>query len=111
MENPFTIANDTDSNRQKRKRDDEKSTKITNDKADNNLKIKKDESWEKIFCGDNVKHRVKWNSTGTIMCPRWFSRHYFFSDCHHKECHVPDDKVPEGKRKEYKAYLVKIRKE
>ena len=111
VDNPFKVGKDRDSNRQKRKRDEKKSNKLTNDKADDNLKTKKGESWEKIFCVKSCEHRVKWNSAGTLMCPRWFSRQYCFSDCGNKDSHVPNGKVPEEKRKEYEAYLVKIREE
>ena len=84
--------------------------RVINEKADDDLKIKTGENWGKIFCGDKGKHRVKWNNDGVLMCPLWFSRQYCFGDCNNKESRVLDDKVPEGKRKEYKSYLKKIRK-
>ena len=48
--------------------------RVINEKADDELKIKKGENWGKIFCGNKGKHRVKWNNDGLLMCPRWFSR-------------------------------------
>ena len=112
VDNPFTGVKARDSNKQKRKRDEkDKDNKVSNNKADDNLKMKNGESWEKIFCGKNSEHRVKWNSAGTLMYPRWFSRQYYFDNCNNKESHVSDDKVPEEKRKEYEAYLVKIRED
>ena len=32
--------------------------RVSNDKADDDPKIKKGESWGTIFCGDKGKHRV-----------------------------------------------------
>ena len=110
VDNPFTEGKAQQENRNKRKcNSNEKSNKIINDKVDDDLKTKDDESWRMIFCGNNIKHRVTW-SPGVLMCPRWFPKQYCFGDCAHKASHVPDNKVPEGKRKTYKSYLEKIRK-
>ena len=100
MYNTFTGGKLQENNRQKRIRENNEDVRVINEKADDDLKIK-------IFCSDKGKHRLKWNNDGVLMCPRWFSRHYCFENCNHKEIHVSDVKVLEGKRKEYKSYLEK----
>ena len=110
VDNPFTGGKVQDRNGQKRKHEKNEDVRVINEKADDDLKIKKGENWRNIFCGDKGKNRVKWNNDGLIMCPLWFLRQYCFDNCYHKESHMSDDKVPEGKRKEYKSYFGKIRK-
>ena len=110
MDNPFIVGKVQNNNGQKIKRENNEDVRVINEKADDDLKIKKGENWGKIFCGNKVIHRLKWNNDGVLMFPRWFSRQYCLDNCNHKESHVLDDKVPEGKRKEYKSYLEKIRK-
>ena len=110
MDNPFIVGKVQNNNGQKIKRENNEDVRVINEKADDDLKIKKGENWGKIFCSNKGKHRVKWNNDGVLMCSRWLSRQYCFENCNHKESHVSDDKVPEVKRKEYKFNLKKIRK-
>ena len=57
------------------------------------------------------KHRVVWgkNTKGEeiLMCPRWHSRGYCFTDCHNSDSHVKSEEVPEDKNTAYAAYLVR----
>ena len=73
--------------------------RVSNENADKDLKMKKNEDWAKVFCGANVIHRINWNNNGCLICPLWFSKHYCFENCNYKASHVPDDEVPEDKRK------------
>ena len=82
--------------------------RVTNNSINSEFKIKKGESWQDVFCGDNICHRVEWSGEKN-MCPRWFSRGFCFKSCRHSVIHVEDSKVQAAKRKLYKEYLTKIR--
>ena len=82
--------------------------RVSNDNADKDIKMKQNKDWAKVFYEDNIIHIIKWNNNGCLMCPGWFSKHYFLENCNYKVIHVPDDEVPEDKRKAYKNYLKKI---
>ena len=73
------------------------------------FKIRPGEDWRSVFCG-NPGDRVSWNDKER-MCPRWHSKGFCFPNCNNKSSHVPEDKVTEIKKKEYRGYLKKIRKE
>ena len=83
--------------------------RVSNYNAYNDLKMKQNEYWVKVFYRANAVHRIKWNNNVCLMCSLLFSKHYCFNNCNYKEIHVPDDEVLEGKRKAYKTYLKKIR--
>ena len=72
VDNPFTEGKVQDKNRQKMKRENNEDVRVINEKADDDLKIKKGENWGNIFFSDKGKHRLKWNNDGVLMCPRWF---------------------------------------
>ena len=88
--------------------DGEVDNRVSNDNVDNDLKMKQNEDWAKVFYGANAIHRIKWNNNGCLIFPRWFSKHYCFENYKYKENHMPKDEVPEGKRKAYRTYLKKI---
>ena len=108
---PFGLGNTGGDVKRKRKRIlvGEVDDRVSNDNADKDLKMKHNEDWEKVFCGANAIHRIKWNNNGCLMHPRWFSKHYCFKKCSYKTNHVADYEVPKGKRKAYKTYLKKNR--
>ena len=54
----------------------EEDGRVSNYNADKDFKMKQNEDWAKVFCRTNVVQRIKWNNTGCLMCPRWFSKHY-----------------------------------
>lgn len=60
---------------------------------------------------DHLKHRVVWekkkNGKNVVMCPRWHSRGYCFSNCYNSDSHVESKEVPEEKNEAYGAYLQK----
>ena len=85
--------------------DNKKCDLVRNDDPDDELKIKDEEDFKSVFGGINVCHRVEWNGSGTIMCPRWHSKHFCFDNCRHKDSHIPKSQVPGNKKKEYKVYL------
>ena len=82
--------------------------RVSNDNADKDFKMKKNEDWAKVFRVDNAIHRIKCNNNGCLMCRRWFSKKYFFNNYNYKSSHVPNDEFPEGKSKAYKTYPKKI---
>ena len=79
----FGLGNPGGGIKKKRKRISvgEVGDRVSNDNAKKDLKMKQNEDWEKVFCGANVIHRIKWNNNGCLMCPRWFKKNYCFDNC------------------------------
>ena len=55
--------------------------RVSNDNADKDFKMKKNEDWAKVFYRTNTIHIIKWNNNGCLMCPSWFSKNYCFENC------------------------------
>ena len=110
VKTPFSLGNhgvDINRNRE-RVSGGEADGRVSNDNVDNDLKMKQNEDWAKVFRVDNAIHRIKCNNNGCLMCRRWFSKKYFFNNYNYKSSHVPNDEFPEGKSKAYKTYPKKI---
>ena len=45
----------------------EEDDRVSNDNVDKDFKMKQNEDWTKVFCGNNVIHRIKWNNNGCLM--------------------------------------------
>ena len=103
------IGNPNGKRKGKRDDDNDREKRVLNSEQVEEFKMKPDDDWRK-FCGNSAQHRVDWNDDGFKMCPRWHSKGFCFKDCNHKASHVPKGNVSQGKVKEYKGYLVKVRK-
>ena len=109
VSNPFDQERDRNGRGKKRGVDKVDGGRINNESMIEELKMKENESWENVFCGNNACKRISWSGDAKIkMCPRWHSRGYCFPDCRYAVSHVPDTEVPGAKRIAYKAYLKKV---
>jgi len=103
------IGNPNGKRKGKRDDDNDREKRVLNSEQVEEFKMKPDDDWRK-FCGNSAQYRVDWNDDGCKMCPRWHSKGFCFKDCNHKASHVPKGNVSQEKVKEYKGYLVKVRK-
>ena len=58
---PFSLRNPDVDIKKKRERilGGEEDNRVSNDNADKEFKMKQNEDWAKVFCGNNVVHRIK----------------------------------------------------
>ena len=70
--------------------------------------LKEGESFKDVFRGKLIDQRPMWDSKRK-MCARYHIKHVCFKDCRQKESHQPNSKVPEGKKKEMRDYVKKVR--
>ena len=69
VQTPFSLGNPERDIKKKRKSisGEEVDNRVSNHNTDKDFKMKQNEDWEKVFCGTNVIHRIKWNNNGCLM--------------------------------------------
>ena len=66
VQTPFSLENPDRDIKKKRKSisGGEEDSRVSNDNAGKDFKMKQNEDWEKVFCGTNVIHIIKWKKMG-----------------------------------------------